>query len=266
MSREIRLHSGQRLSFTGFRGKIIASLNNKVPSGIPPFSLVTGDINNDGINEIIVCDSRKGLWVFTHDSMSYSFEKRPRLGTSARRLGDGGDTSPDRRTHAINTTAPALADINNDGRLEIIVGGSNGLYAINYKGVIIGGWPAYLDNRFSGVIVACSPAIVSAPPGSSGPLVIYQSPTGENETLKSTQSLKPTKLRAKSFFLRPMDHRQYYRAYGTYIDSALVLGDSLILPFTLPGGLVDAIDPSGKRPWLPFPITATSFIHGGPCQ
>ena len=237
----------------------------KVPSGIPPFSLVTGDINNDGINEIIVCDSRKGLWVFTHDSMSYSLKNAPGWEQAPVDWATAGDTSPDRRTHAINTTAPALADINNDGRLEIIVGGSNGLYAINYKGVIIGGWPAYLDNRFFRGNVACSPAIVSAPPGSSGPLVIYQSPTGENETFEIDTIIKTDKATGKIIFLKTDGTTDSITGLtATYIDSALVLGDSLILPFTLPGGLVDAIDPSGKRPLVTFPNNSNQLYSRWP--
>jgi FG-GAP repeat. len=228
-------------------GKSSPLFTIKVPLGIPPFTLVTGDINNDSVNEIIVCDSRKGLWVFKHDSLKTApgWEQAPIDWATP------GDTASDRHARAINTTAPALADINGDGRLEIIVGGSNGLYALNYKGVLINGWPAYLDNRFFRGNVACSPAVVSAPAGSSGPLVVYQSPTGENETFEIDTIIKADKVSGKITFLKTdgtLDSISGLTA--TYIDSAMVLGDSLILPFTQPGGLVDAIDPSGKRPLI----------------
>ena len=219
----------------------------KVPYGIPPFTLVTGDINNDSANEIVVCDSRKGLWAYTRDTRGF----KPALGWEQAPIdwATPGDTSSDRHTRAINTAAPALADINGDGRLEIIIGGSSGLYALNYKGVLINGWPAYLDNRFFRGNVACSPAVVSAPSGSSGPLVIYQSPTGENETFEIDTIIKTNKTSGIIKFITTSgDTDSITGLTATYIDSALVLGDSLILPFTLPGGLVDAVDPSGHRP------------------
>jgi hypothetical protein len=226
----------------------------KVPGGIAPFTLVTGDINNDTVNEIVVCDSRKGLWVFTRPRTSNTLIPAPGWEQAPIDWATAGDTSSNRSALAINTAAPALADINGDGRLEIIVGGSNGLYAINYKGVIINGWPSYLDNRFFRGNVACSPAIVSAPQGNSGPLVIYQSPTGENETFEIDTIIKANKTTGKITFIKSDGQIDSLTGLTpTYIDSALVLGDSLILPFTLPGGLIDAVDPSGKRPLVTFP-------------
>ena len=176
-----------------------------------------------------------------------------------------GDTSSNRHARPINTAPPALADINGDGCLEIIVGGSNLIAALNYKGVLVNGWPSYLDNRFYRGNVACSPAIVSAPQGNNGPLVVYQSPTGENETFEIDTIIKVNKVSGKIFFIASNgDTDSLTGLTATYIDSAMVLGDSLILPFTLPGGLVDAVDPTGKRPLITFPNShPTSFIRNG---
>jgi hypothetical protein len=221
----------------------------RIPGGIAPFTLVTGDINNDTVNEIVVCDSRKGLWVYAHNlKLAAGWEQAPIDWATA------GDSSTNRSAHAINTAPPALADINGDGRLEIIVGGSNGLFALNYKGVIINGWPSYLDNRFYRGNVACSPAIVSAPQGSSGPLVIYQSPTGENETFEIDTIINANKASGIIKFIKTDgDTDSISGLTPTFIDSATVLGDSLILPYVLPGGLVDAVGPTGKRQSVTLP-------------
>jgi len=237
----------------------------KVPGGIAPFTLVTGDINNDTINEIVVCDSRKGLWVFTRHPRSDTLITAPGWEQAPIDWATAGDTSTNRSAHAINTAPPALADINGDGRLEIIVGGSNGLFALNYKGVIINGWPSYLDNRFYRGNVACSPAIVSAPQGSSGPLVIYQSPTGENETFEIDTIIKANKASGIIKFIKTDgDTDSITGLTPTFIDSATVLGDSLILPYVLPGGLVDAVNPTGKRPSVISPNSSNQLYSQWP--
>ena len=237
----------------------------KVPGGIAPFTLVTGDINNDTINEIVVCDSRKGLWVFTRHPRSDTLITAPGWEQAPIDWATAGDTSTNRSAHAINTAPPALADINGDGRLEIIVGGSNGLFALNYKGVIINGWPSYLDNRFYRGNVACSPAIISAPQGSSGSLVIYQSPTGENETFEIDTIIKANKASGIIKFIKTDgDTDSITGLTPTFIDSATVLGDSLILPYVLPGGLVDAVNPTGKRPSVISPNSSNQLYSQWP--
>ena len=253
------IQNNDSLSFGSFSPDTIL-FSIKVKGGIPPFTLVTGNLHND-TNEIIVSDSRKGLWVYTR--YNNGFNLAPGWEQSPIDWATAGDTSSDRHARPINTAPPALADINGDGCLEIIVGGSNLIAALNYKGVLVNGWPSYLDNRFYRGNVACSPAIVSAPQGNNGPLVVYQSPTGENETFEIDTIIKVNKVSGKIFFIASNgDTDSLTGLTATYIDSAMVLGDSLILPFTLPGGLVDAVDPTGKRPL--FPIASNQLYSQWP--
>jgi hypothetical protein len=230
------------LSLCSIKSKSVIR-TRKVPKGIPPFSIVTGDINHDDTNEIVVCDSRKGLWMFNHDlTPALGWESAPNDWASPY------DTAHDRHALAVNLAPPSLADLNGDGRLEIIAGGSNGLYALNYKGVPISGWPSYLDNRFFHGNVSSSPAIVAAPQGAQGPLVLFSSPSGENMTFQIDKIVSADKKTGKVFFKRPDGSIDTTYAAASFIDSAITSGDSLIATVALYGGLIDAVNPSGRRP------------------
>jgi hypothetical protein len=231
----------------------------KVKNGIPPFSLVSGDINRDGSPEIVVSDSRKGLWAYTADL----------------NLANGWIYPPDsiavRSKLPVNTAPVSLADINGDGYLDIIYGDVQGVYAVNYKGVSISGWPAQLDNRYFRGNVTCSPVVVK---NAGGPLVIYQSPTGENETFEIDSIVRYNKSKGLIVFLRRDGTTDSITGLtSSYIDSALTLGDSLVTPFVLPGGFVDALDKNGKRPlktiganqlYSNWPLTVGSSIGTSP--
>jgi hypothetical protein len=204
-------------------------------NGIAPYSLVSGDINRDGVPEIIVSDSRKGLWVYTADL-------NPAPGWTP-----PADSVAVRVKYPENNAPLSLADINGDGFLEIIYGDVQGVYAVNYKGVSISGWPAQLDNRYPRGVVSCSPVVVKN--AAAGPLVIFHSPTGENATFEIDSILRYDKSKGLIVYRRHDGTTDSILGLtSTFIDSALVFGDSLVTPYVLPGGFIDAIDKNGKRP------------------
>jgi hypothetical protein len=215
-------------------GKSINSV--KVINGVGPYTLAGGDINRDGSPEIIVSDSRKGLWAY-----SAGLDLAPGWINPA-------DSAPVRAGQlSMNTSPVSLADINGDGYLDIIYGDVQGVYAVNYKGVSISGWPAQLDNRYYRGVVSCSPLVVKNAAGS--PLVIYDSPTGENATFEIDTILNYDKTKGKIFFQRRDGSRDSLTGLtSSYIDSALGIGGRLTLLTALPGGFIDAIDKNGKRP------------------
>jgi hypothetical protein len=218
-------------------------LSTKISRAIPPFSIVTGDINHDDTNEIIICDSRKGMWCLKHNlSAAMGWENAPNDWASSSLA-----AVQNRASLPINLAPPALADINSDGCLEIIAGGFSGIYALNFKGVPISGWPVYLDNRFYRGNVNASPVVVSAPIGSKGPLVVFSSPTGENETFEVDKIISTNKKTGIIIYRKTDGSIDSGSASASFIDSALV-SDSTILNWALYGGLVDAVDPTGSRP------------------
>ena len=219
-------------------------LSKKVSGGIAPYTLATGDINHDDTNEIVVCDGRKGLWVFKRDlSPAQGWEKAPNDGATSSLY-----SVKDRASLPTNLAPVALADINGDGCLEIVTGGAGGLYAFNFKGNPITGWPSYLDNRFPRGNVDCSPAVVAAPAGNKSPLVVFSTPTGENETFEIDKIISTNKKTGIIVFRRINGSVDSTYATPSYIDSAIVSGDSIIPIVALYSGLIDAVDPSGTRP------------------
>jgi len=205
-----------------------------ISNGVPPFSLVSGDLNRDSLPEVIVSDSRKGLWAYTQDlapAPGWTFPT---------------DSSSVRRKLPMNLSSVSLADINQDGYLDVISGDVQGVYAYNYKGAAISGWPASLDNRFFRGSVDCTPVVVKK---SGSPMVIFHSPTGENETFEIDTIIRYNKAQGLMVFRRRDGTPDSLTGLtASFIDSQLVYGDSLYTPFVLPGGYVDAIDKNGKRP------------------
>ncbi|HAJ80164.1 MAG TPA: hypothetical protein DCO75_10370, partial [Fibrobacteres bacterium] len=240
----------------------------KINGGIAPYTIVTGDINNDDTNEIIICDSRKGLWAFKHDLTTASgWKNYPNDEATPY------DTTTNRSELAVNTAPPALADINGDGYLDIIVGGSNGMFALNYKGVSISGWPSYTDNRYFHGNISCSPVVISAPSGNKSPIVVFSSPSGENETFQIGKIMTANKTTGKIVFSLSDGSIDSTYATASFIDSATTLSDSLVTIVALYGGLVDAISPSGSRPALTigtnqsysrWPLTVGTSIGASP--
>jgi hypothetical protein len=224
----------------------------KVP-GLPPYTLVTGDLDRDNASEIVVCDSRHGIWVYKQSlTLAPGWEARPSdwpsayVDTAAFNAG-----VKDRSKWTFNPSPPALADINRDGRLDILVGGTNGLYAFNYKGVLIGGWPSYLDNRFwyqRGSILA-SPIVVTG--ANREPLVLFSSPTGQNATFRIAKITKADKTKGMVWFLGESGAPDSMGGLSKpLIDTLLTMGDSLVPPYVTPGGFVDAVKANGKRPLM----------------
>jgi hypothetical protein len=215
-----------------------------VDSGIPPFSLVTADLNKDNMPEIIVSDSRKGLWVYKTDlTPAMGWQTTPNEWASAL------DTTRIRSRLPQNLAPPSIADVNGDGYPDIIVGGISGVYALNYKGVPLAGWPAVLDNRFFRGNITCSPVVTRSAAAAPGPLVIFNSATGENDTWEIDSIVRVDKSTGKIVYLRQDGSKDSLEGVSAgFIDSSLVFGDSLVLPIVLPGGYVDALDKNGKRP------------------
>jgi hypothetical protein len=222
-----------------------------ITTGISPYSIVTGDIDKDGASEIIISDSRHGLWVYNRDlSLALGWEKGPNdLCNIYSYTADSINREKNRHLFPVNTAAPALADINRDGNLDIVIGGSNGIYAINYKGVLIYNWPAYLDKKYwyQRGSVCSTPIIVTGE--KKEPIVLFSSSTGENPTFAINRITQVFKDRGVI---------RYKNDDGTIdsiwdlrkseIDTMLNLGDSLAFPYVLPGGFIDAVNSKAKRP------------------
>lgn len=227
-----------------------------IKNGIAPYSLVTGDLDRDSIAEIVVCDSRHGLWVYkTTLQLSLGWTDEPNDIALYYRSAQNVDELSNRNLAPENTSAPSLADLNRDGYLDIVLGGTNGIYALNYKGALLNKWPSFLDNRFwyQRKSVISSPVIVTG--ADKKPLVLFSSPTGQNATFRTTKIIEANKDKGMVWFTNEDGQKDSIWNLSTgLIDTMLRFGDSLVFPFITPGGFIDGIDSIGKRPSAPVSL------------
>ncbi len=121
---------------TGLSGKVyildsnLNNFNSQWPKDLAGEYSVTspviGDINKDGIPEIVVLTKQNKLYAWKPDGTLLS----------------GFPVIFDSGATAIGRASPTLADLNNDGYLEILLVSNNQFQAIKYDGSNVDGWPA----------------------------------------------------------------------------------------------------------------------------
>jgi hypothetical protein len=139
--------------------------------------VAAGDLDGDGSIEVVAATLSGGLWVFGADgSVREGFPVfHPAV----------GDTDPDHLYDDGWFSSPALGDIDEDGQLEIVIGGMDQhLYVFNADGTDTDGWPVRLSfpgYEDLGTRIVSSPALGDLDGDGDLELVI-----GTNETLNGT--------------------------------------------------------------------------------
>ncbi|ERP39266.1 hypothetical protein [Chitinivibrio alkaliphilus] len=214
-----------------------------------PFALAAADLGAEEGVVLVVTDRKNGLYITRLSSSHSSFSPDAYVTTDAQHFTDiyRGYAAPD------NPSPPVFADIDGTGTPDILVGGTNGVYAFDLRGVLKRGWPAILDERFSSVrrSITTSP-IVGAQGGSTRTL--FSTGTGENVT---TYITKIDSVRSYDFH----GETQYALYFTTedsrvdsslghrpgFVDTVLTQNDSLVPANFAPGGIIDFRDQRGER-------------------
>lgn len=228
-------------------------------TALPPFALAVGNLDSDtgGSVEIVVSDSRQGLWLFAYSGgtleVAPGWRNDPNDWPSVYHLRED-ETDSTRTQFPYNASAPCLADLDNDGILDILISGTNGVYAFNNRGVLLPRWPSLLDRRYwyqRGSVL--SSPVVALDADRVSPEVLFASPTGEQVTFAVGEIDIALPDEGKIRFSRIGPQGEVIRdsLFGltsSFIDSLTVLSDSLILPYIAPGGFIDARNANGHRP------------------
>ncbi len=220
--------------------------------GIPPFKIVTGDLDQSGEYELVVSDNRQGIWILTLSNNTiteYSGTDKP-IDEGARYYYD----SEKRDEFPENTSSPSLTDMDSDGSLDILLGSVNGVSVINANGVRLPEPSFLLDKEYWYQRKSVNSSPVTLLDSRNKPLQIFSTPTGDNATFASAK-IDSTKIDSTEkdsgkiyYTLENGYHDSISGLTNTLVDSLLTYGDSVATPYVMPGGVIDARTGKGQRP------------------
>ncbi|MCU0372613.1 MAG: T9SS type A sorting domain-containing protein [Ignavibacteria bacterium] len=156
---EIVMNSGYNILALNLDGTNVPGWPKTVSPYAADCAPAFGDIDGDGFGEVVV--TTHGL---TSGGYIYAFKR------------DGTPLTGFPINHGYTSRTPVLADMNNDGKLEIIVNlrtyPTGSVYIYKYDGTILTGWPKAIGH------VPASSAAVGDINGDNVPEVIMESYTG----------------------------------------------------------------------------------------
>ncbi|MBN1981047.1 MAG: hypothetical protein JW795_05925 [Chitinivibrionales bacterium] len=243
---------------------VLARGSVKVPAGnsvYPPLRLAVADLEQDDTMDIVISDNKHGVWLFNYHKQSRTLAADPAWGNGPNdwpgyhRIDTARQRIPD------NAAPPSITDLDNDNILDIIIGGTNGIYAFNHRGVQLGDWPALLDQRFwyQRESVLSTP-VTALNPSKKEPLVIFSAPTGEKITFSLCKIIAADKKKKIIHFIKNNGLIDSITDLSeSQIDTLLTLSDSAVSIYSAPGGYVDAFTTKGRRPDTTIAIEKSSF-------
>jgi len=238
-------------------GSVVDSVH--LHEALAPFfiSVVDFDKHPDSTYEIIITDRKQGIWALSssmnflpgwdstaNDIASYYLNTEQFEDSKAGRLPE------DRNLLVDNASAPSFVDLSGDSRPELIIGGTNGIYAVNYKGAPPAGWPYFLSNKFweQRGSIRQFPLVVANEDQS--PLILYSSSSGLHSTYYATKITRADSARGVVFFMDEANQPDSLFGFtASQIDTIVRINDSLLFPYSTPGALIDVVNAQASRPY-----------------
>ena len=207
----------------------------------PPFKIAI--VNNF----FVVSDSKNGLWFFDEKGQMLT-DIAPIDWAGVFREESGRENIPN------NDGYISAADLNNDGFPEIIIGGTNGVYAFDYKGNLLANYPAVLDRADWNIRKSVLATPITAKNEKGETMVFFTTTTGDTKSYYQTQIIDSlTDVTRGIVFFKDINGNLDSISGFTKaeIDTIMKFNDGIILPYFAPGGLIEIRDgKTGKRPDL----------------
>lgn len=190
--------------------------------------------------KVAITDSKNMLWISDSDN-GRGF---PIDWAGIFREEDGRENIPD------NDGYISAADLNNDGFLEIIIGGTNGIYAFDNKGNLLANYPSVLDRADWNVRKSVLATPIPAKNEKGETMVFFTTTTGDTKSYYQTQVTKTDKINGIVWFYDMSGNLDSISGFSAAeIDTIMDFNDGIILPYFAPGGLIEIRDgKTGKRP------------------
>jgi len=215
----------------GILAKLDIFEKNKIKK-FSPFKIFTNE------NNIIVADNKQGLWFLVFEDKKIKFNEGQKTypidWAGIFRTETGRENIPDNESYL------SMADLDGDGTMELLVSGTNGIYAFDNKGNLLQNYPKFLDRAEWSIrkSVLGTPTAVSAKTGEE--FVFFTTTTGNNKSYYQTKAIKIDTLKGTVYFYDLDKKLDSITGFSKgYIDSLRHFNDSLIFPYYAPGGLID---------------------------
>jgi hypothetical protein len=217
--------------------------------GVGHFSVVAGSLTENEHISVVLTDRENTLYILNCDSLGTAFERNVHTSDRAQHF---TDTYTGYRPPR-NYSGPVLSDVDNNGNLDILVSGTNGVYAFDTRANLKRGWPAQLDTRFWSIrgSVLTSPVTAVSDEKTQ---TFFSTATGDNTTSYITRidSAQAVQLHGET------KYTLYFRNQNNQIDSSLGhregfvdtilnINDSIVPANFAPGGLIDGRNSLGGR-------------------
>jgi hypothetical protein len=213
--------------------------NNSKAKKFAPFKIFTNEKN------IIVADNKQGLWYLLVEGEKIKLNENRRdfpIDWAGIFREGGRESIPDNESYL------SMADLNGDGLMEVLVSGTNGIYAFDDKGNLLQNYPKVLDRADWSIrkSVLATPAAVSDKSGEK--YVFFTTTTGNNKSFYQTKATKIDTITQTVFFQDLDGNFDSIAGFSKgFIDSLRNFNDSIIFPYYAPGGLIDVRSENKSR-------------------